>query len=249
MNAGSRRIRRSESRTSCPNVSMVTAASSDRAWDRRTWAGTRGGIGAKLVVPGFVPIDLAEPVCGAVSGQPRRGPGRADVDRISRYVGGRVRRRHPPRRRAGRAVLRHRLPAQPLLVCRRAPAAVDHDLDPVPGGVLRGPEQRPAQVRIEPGHGGTARVEHRHAASQGGRRQRRASEVAGEDAGEHRRGERQAARRIGRTRRAACRAGALEAMPPFKTAWRCRRVCGFRYADDMSCLVASRVHACLDRRG
>ena len=51
-----------------------------------------------------------------------------------------------------------------------------------------------------------------------------------------------AARMVDRMRRAAVRAGSLEAMPLFKTAWRCRHVCGFRYADDMFWLAASRVY-------
>ena len=38
--------------------------------------------GAQLVVPGFVTVDLAEPVRGAVFGQPRRGIDRPDVDGI-----------------------------------------------------------------------------------------------------------------------------------------------------------------------
>jgi hypothetical protein len=36
-----------------------------------------------------------------------------------------------------------------------------------------------------------------------------------------------------RIRRAAVRAGLLEVTPPFKAAWCCQHVCGFRYAHDM----------------
>jgi hypothetical protein len=44
------------------------------------------GVGAQLVVPGFVAVDLAQPVLGAVLGQPRRGIGVPDVDRVPRHV-------------------------------------------------------------------------------------------------------------------------------------------------------------------
>ena len=40
------------------------------------------GFGAQFVVPGFVAVDLAQPVLGAVFGQPRRGIGGPDVDRV-----------------------------------------------------------------------------------------------------------------------------------------------------------------------
>ena len=54
------------------------------------------GFGAQFVVPGFVAVDLAQPVLGAVLGQPRRGIGVADVDRVPRHVNRRVRGGHPP---------------------------------------------------------------------------------------------------------------------------------------------------------
>jgi hypothetical protein len=43
--------------------------------------------GAKFVVPGFVAVYLAEPVFGAVLGQPRCGIGAPNVDRVPRHVG------------------------------------------------------------------------------------------------------------------------------------------------------------------
>ena len=43
-----------------------------------------------------------------------------------------------------------------------------------------------------------------------------------------------------RVRRVLVRAGAICLMPPVKAAWCCQHVCGFRYADDMRRLVASR---------
>ena len=49
------------------------------------------GLGAQLVVPGLVAVDLAQPVRGAVLGQPRRGIGGPDVDRVPRHVRGRAR--------------------------------------------------------------------------------------------------------------------------------------------------------------
>src|SRR3981081_67534 len=41
------------------------------------------------------------------------------------------------------------------------------------------------------------------------------------------------ATRILGIRRVVVRAGSLYVMPPFKAAWCCQHVCGFRYADDM----------------
>ena len=46
---------------------LVTAASSDPASVPRTWAATLiAGFMAEIVVPGFVAVDLARPVFGAV---------------------------------------------------------------------------------------------------------------------------------------------------------------------------------------
>jgi hypothetical protein len=44
---------------------------------------------------GFVAAHLAQPVLGAVLGQPRRGKEGPDVDRVPRHVGRRVRCGHP----------------------------------------------------------------------------------------------------------------------------------------------------------
>jgi hypothetical protein len=60
-----------------------------------------------------------------------------------------------------------------------------------------------------------------------------------------------AARRVDRLRRSAARGFSLKVlkvMPAVKAAACCRPVCGFRYDDDMSGLVASE-YACVDRRG
>src|SRR4029453_10654068 len=58
-----------------------------------------------------------------------------------------------------------------------------------------------------------------------------------------------AVRMADRIRRAAIRAGSLWDMPLVWTPWCYQHICGFRYTDDMSCLIASRVYACVDRRG
>ena len=48
--------------------------------------------------------------------------------------------------------------------------------------------------------------------------------------------------------RVVVRAAAVWFMPSVKAAWCCQHVCGFRYADEMLRLVASK-DACVDRRG
>ena len=53
------------------------------------------GFRAQFVVPGLVAVDLAQPVRGAVLGQPRRGIGGPDVDRVPRHVSRRVGGGHP----------------------------------------------------------------------------------------------------------------------------------------------------------
>ena len=53
------------------------------------------GFGAQFVVPGFVGVDLAQRVLGAVFGQPRRGIGGPNVDRVPRHVSRRVGGGHP----------------------------------------------------------------------------------------------------------------------------------------------------------
>ena len=49
------------------------------------------GLRAQFVVPGLVAVDLAQPVRGAVLGQPRGGAGGPDVDRVPRHVSRRAR--------------------------------------------------------------------------------------------------------------------------------------------------------------
>ena len=138
----------------------------------------------------------------------------------SRHMRRRVRGGHPSRSLLFRAVLRDRL-TQQSPDTPGAPATVHHDLEPS--------VQRPAAGG---GHGAD-RIEVGH-----GLATRRATESPNAD-------DASAARRsIGELRSA----GSMD-MPLVWTAWCCRHVCGFRYADDMSRLVASRVYACVDRRG
>jgi hypothetical protein len=93
------------------------------------------GFRAQFVVPGFVAVDLAEPVLGAVPGQPRRGIGRPNVDRVPRHVRGRLRGGHPPGGFLFGSVLGNRLTKKLILVLRGAPATIDEELDPVVRGI------------------------------------------------------------------------------------------------------------------
>lgn len=68
-------------------------------------------LGAQFVVPGLVAIDLAQFVCGAVCGQPRRGIG-TEVDRVAGHVRRRVCGGDPSGGSLRRAVLRDRRCAQ-----------------------------------------------------------------------------------------------------------------------------------------
>ena len=148
--------------------SLVMAASLDRASGRRTWAGNRDRrLRAQLVVPGLVAVDRAQPVAGAVLGQPRGGGGGPDVDRVPGHVGRRVGGGHPAGGFRFRAVLRDRLTEELLLVLRGAPAAVDDELDAVVRGIRRGLAQGTEQSRIELGHTRDPVVEDRRAVGDG----------------------------------------------------------------------------------
>ncbi len=125
------------------------------------------GLGAQLVVPGLVAVDLAQPVPGAVLGQPRRGIGGPDVDRVPRHVSGRVGGGHPSGSLLLRAVLRDRLAEQLLLVLRGTPAAVDEELDPVVRGIGRGLAQGTEQSGVEVGHTRNLVIEDRRAVGDG----------------------------------------------------------------------------------
>jgi len=109
------------------------------------------GFGAKFVVPRFVAVDLTEPVCGAELGQPRRGVGGSDVDRVPRHVSRRAGGGNPSGSFLFRAVLRDRLMEEAFLVVRRTPAAIDDELDPVARSIRCGPAQGIEEIRIQIG--------------------------------------------------------------------------------------------------
>ena len=198
------------------------------------------GFGPQFVVPGLVSVDPAEPVHGAVFGQPRRGAGGPDVNRVPRHMRRRVGSGHP----SGGCLLlsrtsrpRHEVVASdtPESASRCSPRSRSR---PLP---------RPLQRR-----GGTEQTGSRLATAgfvieTHPRTPLLASAVGSDEVAVLT--TTRAARMVDRRRRAAVPAGSLSAMPLFKTAWRCAHVCGFRYTDDMSRLVASRVYACVDRRG
>ncbi len=124
-------------------------------------------IGAQLVVPGLVAVDLAEAVLRTVLGQPRRGVGVPDVDRVPRHVSRRVGDGNPSGSFLFRAVLRDRLTEQSFLVLRRAPATVDEELDPVVCGIRCGPAQGTEESRVESGDTRNLVVEDRRAVGDG----------------------------------------------------------------------------------
>ena len=93
------------------------------------------GFGAQFVVPGFVAVDLAQPVLGAVLGQPRRGIGVPNVDRVPRHVSRRLRGGHPPGGFLSGSVLGNRLTKKLILVLRGTPTTIDEELDPVVCGI------------------------------------------------------------------------------------------------------------------
>ena len=91
-------------------------------------------LGAQFVVPGFVDVDPAQSVPGAVFGQPRRGivP---DVDRHRGHVRRRVGGGDPSRSSLYRAVPEDCLTKKLILVFWRTPATIDVELDPVVRGI------------------------------------------------------------------------------------------------------------------
>src|SRR5438552_7689300 len=109
------------------------------------------GSGAQFVVPGFVAVDLAKPVLGAVLGQPSRGIEGPDVDRVPRFVSGCAWGCHPLGSFLCRPVLRDCLTEQLFLVFPGTPAAGDEHLDLVAGGfgcrLAQGVEQIGVEVR------------------------------------------------------------------------------------------------------
>ena len=125
------------------------------------------GFGAQFEVPGFVAVDLAQPVPGAVLGQPRRGIGGPDVDRVSRHVSRRLRGGHPPGGFLFGSVLGDRLTKKLLLVLRGTPATIDEELDPVVRGISCSLAQGTEQIRVEVGYTRNLLIKDRHAVGNG----------------------------------------------------------------------------------
>ena len=121
------------------------------------------GFGAQFVVPGFVAVDLAQPVLGAVLGQPRSGIGVPDVDRIPRHVSRRLRGGHPQGSFLFGSVLGNRLTEKLILVLRGTPATIDEELDPVACSVRCGLAEGTEKSWIKVGHGRKPLIEDRHA--------------------------------------------------------------------------------------
>ena len=125
------------------------------------------GLRAKFVVPRLVAVDPAQPVRGAVLGQPRGGTGGPDVDRVPRYVSRRVGGGHPSGSFRSRAVLGDRVLEELLLVLRRTPAAVDEELDAVVCGIGCSLAQGAEQISVEVGYTRNLVIEDRRAVGDG----------------------------------------------------------------------------------
>jgi hypothetical protein len=125
------------------------------------------GLRAQFVVPRLVAVDLAEPVGGAVCGQPRRGIGGPNVDRVPRYVSRRVGCGHPSGSFLFRAVLQHRLTKKLSLIVPGTPATVDDELDPVVRGIGCCPAQGTEESWIEVGYTRNLVIEDRRAVGDG----------------------------------------------------------------------------------
>ena len=125
------------------------------------------GFGAQFVVPGFVAVDLAQPVLGAVLGQPRRGIEGPDVDRVPRHVSRRVRGGHPSGSFLFGAVLGDRLTKKLFLVLRGTPATIDEELDPVVRGISCSLAQGTEESWIEVGYTRNLVIKDRRAVGDG----------------------------------------------------------------------------------
>ena len=125
------------------------------------------GFRAQFVVPGFVAVDLAQPVRGTVPGQPRRGSGGPDVDRVPRHVRRRLRGGHPPGGFRFGSVLGNRLTKKLFLVLGGTPATVDEELDPASRGIGCSLAQGAEQIGVEVGYGRNLVVEDRRAVGDG----------------------------------------------------------------------------------
>jgi hypothetical protein len=110
------------------------------------------GFGAQFVVPGFVAVDLAQPVQGAVLGQPRCGIGAPEVHCVPRHVRRRVRGGDPPGGFLFRAILGDGGAKELILVLRGTPATINIELDPVVHCVRCSLAQGTEQIGIEVGY-------------------------------------------------------------------------------------------------
>lgn len=93
---------------------------------------------AELVVPRFIGVHLAQPVPGAVLGQPGHGVGVRDVDRLPGYVRRCLGSGDPSGGFLFGPVPRDGLTKEPSLVFRGAPAAFDEERDLVARSVCGG---------------------------------------------------------------------------------------------------------------
>jgi hypothetical protein len=125
------------------------------------------GFGAQFVVPGFVVVDLAEPVLGAVLGQPLRGLGGPNVGRVPRHVRRRLRGGHPPGGFLFGSVLGNRLTKKLILVLRGTPATLDEELDPVVRGIRCSLAQGTEQIGVEVGYSRNLVIKDRRAIGDG----------------------------------------------------------------------------------
>ena len=125
------------------------------------------GVGAQFVMPGFVAGDLAQPVLGAVPGQPRGGIGVLNVDGVPRHVSRRLRGGHPAAGFLFGSVLGNRLTKKLILVLRGTPATIDEELDPVVRGISCSLAQGTEQIGGEVGYTRNLLVKDRRAVGDG----------------------------------------------------------------------------------
>ena len=100
-------------------------------------------------------------------GQPRRGIGAPDVDRVPRHVSRRLRRGHPPGGFLGGSVLGNRLTKKLILVLRGTPATIDEEFDPGVRGINRSLAQGAEESWVEVGHTRNLVIEDRRAVGDG----------------------------------------------------------------------------------
>jgi len=125
------------------------------------------GFRAQFVVPGFVAVDLAEAVIGAVLGQPRRGIEGPDVDRVSRHVRRRFGGGHPAGGFLFGSVLGNGLATKFVLVRRGTPTTIDVELDAVVRGSRRSLAQGAEESGIKVGYPRNLVSKDRHAFGDG----------------------------------------------------------------------------------